>query len=71
MVIENVTEGDELGTDLEALKRQIDSLGADSIACVLTTTSCFCPRIPDRWVQHLKSHCRNIVLRYHDCDPVS
>ncbi|EED92493.1 hypothetical protein THAPSDRAFT_262555, partial [Thalassiosira pseudonana CCMP1335] len=37
---------DEVSTDLEALKEALDSFG-NSILAVLTTTSCFCPRVPD------------------------
>ncbi|XP_075424519.1 O-phosphoseryl-tRNA(Sec) selenium transferase isoform X2 [Ascaphus truei] len=48
VVIENVLEGDELRTDLNAVEVQIQELGADSILCVHSTTSCFAPRVPDR-----------------------
>ncbi|CAI5463519.1 unnamed protein product [Closterium sp. Yama58-4] len=40
-------EGDQLCTDLAAMEREIDSRGAESILCVLSTTSCFAPRAPD------------------------
>ncbi|XP_001624438.2 O-phosphoseryl-tRNA(Sec) selenium transferase [Nematostella vectensis] len=48
VVIENVLEGDELRTDIPAIKRKIEELGADNILCVMTTSSCFAPRVPDR-----------------------
>lgn len=48
MVIENVLEGDELRTDLNAVEAKIQELGPDSILCVHSTTSCFAPRVPDR-----------------------
>ncbi|XP_054907074.1 O-phosphoseryl-tRNA(Sec) selenium transferase [Poeciliopsis prolifica] len=48
IVVENVLEGDELRTDLEAVQRKIDDLGAENILCVHSTTSCFAPRVPDR-----------------------
>ena len=48
MVVENKLEGDELFTDLDAIEQKIVSLGADSIACIMTTTSCFAPRVYDR-----------------------
>ncbi|MEE6462363.1 hypothetical protein FKM82_001567 [Ascaphus truei] len=48
VVIENVLEGDELRTDLNAVEVQIQELGADRILCVHSTTSCFAPRVPDR-----------------------
>lgn len=50
MVIENVLEGDELRTDLEAVEKKIEELGAGNILCVHSTTSCFAPRVPDRQV---------------------
>eukprot|EP00584_Thalassiosira_punctigera_P002978 CAMPEP_0172535666 /NCGR_PEP_ID=MMETSP1067-20121228/7569_1 /TAXON_ID=265564 ORGANISM="Thalassiosira punctigera, Strain Tpunct2005C2" /NCGR_SAMPLE_ID=MMETSP1067 /ASSEMBLY_ACC=CAM_ASM_000444 /LENGTH=547 /DNA_ID=CAMNT_0013320607 /DNA_START=37 /DNA_END=1677 /DNA_ORIENTATION=- len=39
-------ETDEVSTDLESLKEALDRYG-NSILAVLTTTSCFCPRVPD------------------------
>ncbi|KAK3096279.1 hypothetical protein FSP39_025255 [Pinctada imbricata] len=48
VVIENKIEGDELRTDVEAIEDKIAELGAENILCVLTTTSCFAPRTPDR-----------------------
>ncbi|XP_034020534.1 O-phosphoseryl-tRNA(Sec) selenium transferase [Thalassophryne amazonica] len=48
VVVENVLEGDELRTDLEAIEHQIKELGPESILCVHSTTSCFAPRVPDR-----------------------
>lgn len=37
---------DEVTTDLDALQSALDTYG-NSILAVLTTTSCFCPRVPD------------------------
>lgn len=37
---------DEVSTDLDALKKALDQYG-NRILAVLTTTSCFCPRVPD------------------------
>ncbi|NXD06452.1 SPCS transferase, partial [Nothocercus nigrocapillus] len=48
VVIENVLEGDELRTDIEAVEAKIKALGAENILCVHSTTSCFAPRVPDR-----------------------
>ncbi|XP_061619799.1 O-phosphoseryl-tRNA(Sec) selenium transferase isoform X1 [Phyllopteryx taeniolatus] len=48
VVVENVLEGDELRTDVEAAERQICRLGAENVLCVHSTTSCFAPRVPDR-----------------------
>ena len=47
-MVENKLEGDELHTDLDAIEQKIVSLGAGSVACVMTTTSCFAPRVYDR-----------------------
>ncbi|KAF7994293.1 hypothetical protein HCN44_003383 [Aphidius gifuensis] len=46
IVIEMQIIGDELKTDLQKLESQMAALG-ESIACVLTTTSCFAPRSTD------------------------
>lgn len=48
VVIENVREGEELRTNLEKIQRKVQELGAGNILCILTTTSCFAPRVPDR-----------------------
>ena len=50
VIVENVLEGDELRTDLAAVEKQIKDLGTENVLCVFTTTSCFAPRIPDRFV---------------------
>lgn len=46
IVIETKIIGDELKTDMQRLESQMAALG-ESIACVLTTTSCFAPRACD------------------------
>uniref|UniRef100_A0A8C9VVT9 O-phosphoseryl-tRNA(Sec) selenium transferase n=1 Tax=Scleropages formosus TaxID=113540 RepID=A0A8C9VVT9_SCLFO len=56
VVVENVLEGDELRTDLEAVERKIEELGAENVLCVHSTTSCFAPRVPDR-VEELATIC--------------
>jgi O-phospho-L-seryl-tRNASec:L-selenocysteinyl-tRNA synthase len=48
VVIENVLEGDMLRTNLDAIEGKITELGADKVACILTTTSCFAPRAIDK-----------------------
>ncbi|RMX55716.1 hypothetical protein pdam_00016046 [Pocillopora damicornis] len=50
VIVENVLEGDELRTDLAAVEKQIKDLGTENVLCVFTTTSCFAPRIPDRYI---------------------
>ncbi|XP_051472764.1 O-phosphoseryl-tRNA(Sec) selenium transferase [Apus apus] len=58
VVIENVLEGDELRTDIEAVEAKIKTLGAENILCVHSTTSCFAPRVPDR-LEELAVICAN------------
>ena len=49
--IENVLDGDELRTDVAALKAKLDELGAENVLCVLSTTSCFAPRGVDKLLE--------------------
>lgn len=48
VVVENVLEGDELRTDVTALREKVSTLGPENVAAILTTTSCFAPRGIDR-----------------------
>ena len=48
LVVENLLEGDELRTDVEAVRRRIAEVGAENVLCVLSTTSCFAPRGVDK-----------------------
>lgn len=48
VVIENRLEGDELRTDIQAVTDRVKEIGPENILCILTTTSCFAPRAPDR-----------------------
>lgn len=48
VVVPMRVNGDEVCTDMEALEAKLNELGADAVLCVLTTTSCFSPRAPDR-----------------------
>lgn len=47
VVVANRVEGDQVRTDVDAVRREIGRLGADAVVCVLSTTSCFAPRAPD------------------------
>lgn len=49
VIIENVLEGDELRTDVSEIEKKVKDLGKENIICIMTTTSCFAPRVPDRW----------------------
>ncbi|KAI9027839.1 O-phosphoseryl-tRNA selenium transferase [Hyaloraphidium curvatum] len=44
--VENVIQGDEVRTDLQAVEAAIRD-NPDSVVCVYSTTSCFAPRVPD------------------------
>jgi O-phospho-L-seryl-tRNASec:L-selenocysteinyl-tRNA synthase len=48
VVVENELCELSLRTDLKALEEKIVELGAENIACVFSTSSCFAPRSPDR-----------------------
>jgi len=48
VIIENVLCNDHLETDILKIKSAITNLGSENILCVLTTTSCFAPRLPDK-----------------------
>ena len=50
----NVLEEAELHTDMAAIQQEINRLGAESIVCIVTTTSCFAPRAADSIVDVAK-----------------
>lgn len=41
-------QGDAVVTDVEGVRAAVESCGADNVLCVVTTTSCFAPRLPDK-----------------------
>lgn len=43
-----VTQGDAVVTDVEGVKAAVERCGAENVLCVVTTTSCFAPRLPDK-----------------------
>ena len=51
VVVENVREGDQLRTDVEAVQAVVAQVGADAVVCVLSTSSCFAPRAADKLVE--------------------
>lgn len=63
VVIENIIDGDQVRTDLAAINAKIVELGADSILCVLSTTSCFAPRVPDD-VESLARICKQAGIAH-------
>ncbi|XP_047128786.1 O-phosphoseryl-tRNA(Sec) selenium transferase isoform X1 [Hydra vulgaris] len=48
LVVENILKNGHLETDVESIEKYIIDYGSENILCVMTTTSCFAPRIPDR-----------------------
>ena len=46
-IIELIRVGDELQTDLTAMRDAVTTLGPENIVTIFTTTSCFAPRAPD------------------------
>ena len=51
VVVENILEGDQLRTDVNAVQHALSSLGPDQVVCVLSTSSCFAPRAADSLVE--------------------
>jgi O-phospho-L-seryl-tRNASec:L-selenocysteinyl-tRNA synthase len=52
VVVELRLEGDELRTDVAGIRAAVAAAGgADAVVAVLSTTSCFAPRAPDRVVE--------------------
>ena len=47
IVIELKQENDSLICDHEEIEKQIKEIGADKILGIVSTTSCFAPRVPD------------------------
>ena len=45
VVLPNVINGDEVGTDVEALAAALAATGPDAVLAVLTTVSVFAPRV--------------------------
>ena len=35
-------------TDVEGVRAAVEACGAGNVLCVVTTTSCFAPRLPDK-----------------------
>lgn len=48
IVIENIIEGESITTNIAGMTEKIKEIGAENILCVLSTTSCFAPRVPDK-----------------------
>mmetsp|Transcript_32331 Transcript_32331/g.52550 ORF Transcript_32331/g.52550 Transcript_32331/m.52550 type:complete len:545 (-) Transcript_32331:138-1772(-) len=63
VIIENKQEGDQLYTNVEAIEQQIRKLGAARILCVLSTSSCFAPRAPDK-IEEIALLCKRMGVAH-------
>ncbi|XP_065071859.1 O-phosphoseryl-tRNA(Sec) selenium transferase-like isoform X2 [Rhopilema esculentum] len=61
VIIQNVLVGDELTTDLGEISNQVKKIGAENVLCVMSTTSCFAPRVPDR-VEEIAIICKDFDI---------
>ena len=66
LVVELVQVGDQLQTDLVAMERAMTTLGPASIVAVVSTTSCFAPRAPDKSVHH--GSARSLAFHRAQCN---
>jgi len=48
LVSENIQEGDEVRTNLPQIEEIIAKTGAENILAIVSTSSCFAPRVPDK-----------------------
>ncbi|CAM9754110.1 unnamed protein product [Ectocarpus sp. 12 AP-2014] len=48
IVVENLIQGDAVATDVDGVRAAVESCGEENVLCVVTTTSCFAPRLPDK-----------------------
>lgn len=51
IIIEPIQQGDELITNIQEIQTQINTIGEENILCVVSTTSCFCPRGYDNIIE--------------------
>ncbi|CAN0082350.1 unnamed protein product, partial [Discosporangium mesarthrocarpum] len=47
-VVENLIEGDSVVTDVEGVRSAVHAAGPANVLCVVSTSSCFAPRVPDK-----------------------
>lgn len=48
IIVENTIIGDEILTNIESVNQAVEQYGSANILCILSTTSCFAPRRPDK-----------------------
>ena len=62
-VVPTIVNGDAVQTDLEKMRAIIDEIGVGKIAAVISTTSCFAPRIADD-VEAISRLCKESSLAH-------
>jgi O-phospho-L-seryl-tRNASec:L-selenocysteinyl-tRNA synthase len=62
LVVETVLIGDALETDIAGIRSLLQQYGAE-VACVLSTTSCFTPRCPDK-VDEIATLCQEFEVSH-------
>ncbi|CAK88142.1 unnamed protein product (macronuclear) [Paramecium tetraurelia] len=63
IVIDSVIQDHVVTTNLDMLIQKVNEIGPDNIVCVLSTTSCFAPRIPDN-IGEIAKICKQFSI-YH------
>ena len=48
IIVDNIINGDEIVTNIDGVEQAVRDCGPDNILCILSTTSCFAPRRPDK-----------------------
>lgn len=61
ILIENILHGEELRTNVAAIREKIIELDPKNIACIFSTTSCFAPRSPDS-VEEIAALCKKYEI---------
>lgn len=56
-------EGDKVKTNIAMLVSKLEEIGADDVVCLLSTTSCFAPRIPDN-IEELALLCKAFGIQH-------
>jgi len=61
LVIENIQEGDEVRTNLPAIEEAINKVGAENVLAIVSTSSCFAPRVPDK-LEEIGQICKKLDI---------
>jgi O-phospho-L-seryl-tRNASec:L-selenocysteinyl-tRNA synthase len=63
VIVENQLRGDSVQADVDAIRKIMEESVPGTIACVLTTTSCFAPRVPDD-VENIAKLCKEFSIAH-------